>query len=224
MAPHRPAKSDAPESPRQPQGTLVIGILGGVAAGKSAAAELLAGPEGRVINADRIAHEVLASPEVTARIAQYFGSEVLGPDGRPDRAALAALVFDPSRGAEYRRALESWTHPRVRATIAARLREARAAGIPRVVLDVPLLLENDHEHNLVAACDALVFVDASDPVRRHRAEQRGWDATELARREAAQLALEEKRDRADFVLPNDSDLETLRGHVAAILARLSPAT
>ena len=71
-----------------------------------------------------------------------------------------------------RRRLEGWTHPRVRATISPRLREARAAGIPRVVLDVPLLLENDPEHGLVEACDVLVFVDVPLEERRRRAATR----------------------------------------------------
>ena len=216
-----------PPSPNAPRAdrarTLVLGVLGGIASGKSTAAELLAGPDGLVLAADRIAHEVLASDEVTALVREHFGEAVLGPDGRPDRAALAARVFDPAHGEADRRRLEGWTHPRVRATISTRLREARAAGIPRVVLDVPLLLENDPEHGLVEACDVLVFVDVPLEERRRRAATRGWDVDELARREALQLPLAEKRARADHVLQNDGDLAALAARVDALVATLAPS-
>jgi dephospho-CoA kinase len=188
----------------------VVGVLGGIASGKSAVARGLAGPQGWVISADDLAHEVLRSAEVAALVRQRFGSAVLLPDGTPDREALARLAFDPARGPEARAALEGWTHPRVRARILERLREARAAGVPRVALDVPLLLENDARHGLARLCDALVFVDADDGERERRARRaRGWQAGEVARREAAQLPLGEKRARADFILENNGSLEEL---------------
>ena len=196
---------------------MVIGILGGIASGKSLAAKLLVGPSGRVIDADSLAHEVLASDEVTSLVRDHFGSEALGPDGRPDRPALARIVFDDP-GA--RKLLESWTHPRVRAMILARLEEARAEGIAKVALDVPLLLENDEAHHFVGHCDALVFVDCDDAERARRAAQRGWSPDELARREAAQLPLSEKKRRADHVLPNSGSTAELEGAVRDALRRL----
>lgn len=219
----RPSEKRPETSAPSPE-TLVIGLIGGIAAGKSTVARLLAGPKGLVLSADAIAHDVLASPEVSALVAERFGPEALGPDGAPDRAVLAARVFDPEHGEAHRRALEGWTHPRVRATISARMREARAAGVPWVVLDVPLLLENDHEHGWINACDALVFIDVPLAERRRRAATRGWAPDELSRREAAQLALEEKRSRADFVLLNDADLDVLEQRVNALLSKLRSAS
>lgn len=207
--------------PRSVPRTLVLGVLGGIASGKSRVAELLAGEDGLVLDADAIAHEVLGSDEVTALVRARFGDAVLDPRGRPDRAALARLVFDPERGAAARRTLEGWTHPRVRARILADLSEARARGIPRVVLDVPLLLENDADHGLAGVCDVLVFVDAPAALREARAQSsRGWPPGEVARREGTQLPLDEKKERAHYVVPNLGTTQDLERRVAELRGRL----
>lgn len=196
----------------------VWGVLGGIASGKSRVAELLAGPRGVVVDADRLAHEALDEPAVRERIRARFGPDVFRPGGGVDRARLSREVFgDP----EARAALEGWVHPRVRERIASALARARQEGARRVVLDVPLLLENAGQHGLLALCDRLVFVDAPAEVRERRAmAARGWAAGELARREAAQLPLDEKRSRADHVIENDGDLAALAATVSDLLERL----
>ncbi len=199
--------------------SFVLGILGGIASGKSAVGRLLAGRDGVVIDADALAREILESAEVRRAIRARFGPAV-APDGSPiDRARLGALVFaDPSA----RRDLENLTHPRVRARVRALLDEARRTGVPRIVLDVPLLLENDAQHALVRECDVLVFVDADDRAREARARgSRGWAEGEVARREAAQMPLAEKRARADHVLVNRGSLAELERDVAQLLASLT---
>lgn len=200
------------------QAPLVIGVLGGIASGKSEVARLLAGEAGVVLDADRCAHEVLASSEVAELVAEHFGAECLDAQGRPDRRALAEQVFsDPER----RRLLEAWIHPRVRARLGADLERAVAEGRPMVVLDVPLLLENAAETGLVERCHALVFVDAPAEQRVARArERRGWGPGELAAREALQLPLEQKRARANWVLSNAGDLESLRLAASALRQKL----
>jgi dephospho-CoA kinase len=201
--------------------TRVIGVLGGIASGKSAVARLLAGPEGIVLSADELAREALESPAVLERVRQRFGPAAIGPDGRPDRAYLARAVFAPGTGAALRAELESWTHPLVRDRIRARSSQARAAGVPRIVLDVPLLLENDAQHGLARLCDVLVFVDASDDERDRRAQlERGWQSGEVARREAAQFPLHAKKQRAHHVIRNDRSLAELEQAVARLRARL----
>lgn len=209
--PHDPAPGEGP-SPT------VLGVLGGIASGKSAVARLLAGEEGIVVSADELAHGALAHPEVLAAIREAFGEGVLGPDGEVDRPALAREVFsDPER----RALLESWIHPRVRASILTALEEAEARRRPRVVLDIPLLLENDPQHGLVSRCDHLIFVDAPAARRDQRAVLgRGWEPGEVARREALQLPLSEKRRRADAVIVNDGSLEELAASVRQCLADL----
>lgn len=213
-----------PPGPAPSRQSLVLGVLGGISAGKSAVARLLAGPEGRVLDADLLAHEVLTSPEVTALVRERFGEGVLDAAGHPDRERLASRVFASEGGAEARRTLEGWIHPRVRARILRELGEARTAGVPRIVLDVPLLLENEAQHGLVRECDALVFVDADEDVRDRRARgTRGWAAGEVLRREAAQLPLDEKRRRADFVVPNNESPEELEQAVGDVLAKITAA-
>jgi len=202
-----PSATPRPQPPR----TRVLGVLGGIASGKSQVARLLAGPDGVVIDADSIAREVLDSAELQAEVAAAFGGAVLRADGAIDRAALAARVF----GSQADRArLESFTHPRIRARIRAVLEDARARAVPRIALDVPLLLENDAQHHLVPECDWLVFVDSDAAERDARAvAARGWIPGEVARREAAQLPLHEKRARADCVIQNRGDLAQLTREV-----------
>ncbi len=173
-----------------------------------------------MIDADRLAREVLGDPELARDLAQAFGEGVFGPAG-VDREALARAVFDDP---EARDRLEGWIHPRVRARILAALAEAEAQGTERVALDVPLLLENDSRHGLVARCDHLVFVDAPLEERERRAiEHRGWAPGEVARREAAQLPLDQKRARADFVISNTRSPAELDAAVDQILAELGLA-
>jgi dephospho-CoA kinase len=198
-----------------------VGVLGGIASGKSAVARQLAGPDGIVIDADAIAREVLASAEVTALVAKAFGPEVLAKDGSIDRVRLGQRVFASPADRER---LESFTHPRIRARIRAELDAGRAARVRRIVLDVPLLLENDDRHHLVEECDALVFVDAEDGVRDARAvADRGWQPGEVGRRERTQMPLSSKRARADHVIHNTGSLTDLEREVERVRRRLDDA-
>jgi dephospho-CoA kinase len=207
-----------PGPSRAPSPTIVLGVLGGIASGKSAVARMLAGPEGEVIDADELAHRALERPEVLEEVRARFGDEVFDAEGRPDRAAIARIAF---RSADHRRALEGWIHPVVRVRIRELLTAARSRGVPRVVLDVPLLLENEAEHGLASLCDELVFVDSDEAERERRVmRDRGWSPGEMARREASQLPLEEKRERAHHVIENNGDLERLKAAVLSLLERM----
>ena len=211
--------TDAPQSSRP--GPLVLGVLGGIASGKSRVAKLLAGDVGRILDADKLAHEALDSAEIQPQVLAAFGQDLLGAEGKIDRQRLGERIFaDPGA----RKQLEDWIHPVVRARIRAGLDEARSLGLPRIVLDVPLLLENDAEHGLAALCDLLVFIDSPLDEREARArERRGWKAGEVARREATQLPLLKKRARADFVVENYGSLDELAASVAQILEEIDAA-
>lgn len=199
-----------------PRTSVVIGVLGGIASGKSAVARMLAGPEGRVIDADEIAREVLVSPAVRFDLLCAFGGDVFDRQGNPDREAIAKHVFG---SAEKRRKLEAFTHPPIRARIRAALEAARRAGVRRIVLDVPLLLENDASHGLAAECDEIVFVDSDEAERDARAvRSRGWRPGDVARREATQMPLAEKRDRASRIVTNRGTLADLARAVGEIVA------
>jgi dephospho-CoA kinase len=192
----------------------VLGVLGGIASGKSECARLLAGSKGTVISADALVAEAYAEPELQDRIRTHFGAQALDRSGAPNRAFLAELVFsEPMQ----RRLLESWIHPLVRAKIQNELAAAHGEGKRPIVLDVPLLLENDAEHQLVGLCDALVFVDADLEARDRRAvQERGWRSGEVQRRESTQMPLARKRARADYVIENNGSRSELQKSVQAL--------
>lgn len=205
-----PPSTPAPFAPATP---VVIGLMGGVASGKSTIAGLFAARGLRHVDADRHARLVLQRPDVVRAVAVAFGPDALGTDGSVDRKALAARVFADS---EARRRLEAITHPAIRAEILAELAAARAAR-QSVLLDVPLLLEN----GLIEHCDVTVFVAAANAARRARALARGWAEGELERREAAQAPLAVKSARAGHSIRNDGDLADTARQVDALLATLA---
>lgn len=208
--PARPDGSEAAPRPFRPGRALVIGLVGGIAAGKTAVARLFGDHGVLHIDADRLAREVAAEPEVLRAVAAAFGERYVDGD-RLDRAALAALVF---ADAAARQRLEALLHPRIRARIVVALAAARAQGRSALV-DAPLLFET----GLDALCDTVVYVDAPAEVRARRAAERGWDADELARRERSQLPLADKRARAGHTLDNGGDLAATGRAVADLLAR-----
>jgi dephospho-CoA kinase len=192
---------------------LVIGLAGGVGAGKSTVAAILAQLGCVVADADALAREALRQPDIRDEIAGWWGRGVLDAAGEIDRKAVARIVFERP---EERRRLESLVHPWIRrrqqAIFAAAPREARA-----LVIDAPLLFET----GLDRACDAVIFVDAPRAARIARlGATRGWTEAELDRREASQLPLDEKRSRADHVVVNDGDLDGLADRVRRILDEL----
>lgn len=208
--PARPEDSEVAPRPFRPQRPLVIGLVGGIAAGKSAVAGLFAAHGVEHIDADRLAHEVGAEPDVLRAVAATFGERFVAGD-RLDRPALAALVFgDPAA----RQRLEAILHPRIRARIVVALAAARARGHSALV-DAPLLFET----GLDTLCDTVVFVDAPPAVRATRAAARGWSTDELARREQHQLPLAEKRARAAHALDNGGAIAATGRAVAALLQR-----
>jgi len=179
----------------------VIGLLGGVAAGKTTVAEMLARLGAAVVSADRLGHAALARPGVRRRIVARWGKGVLDNSGRVDRRLLAARVFGcPGELA----ALEAITHPAILAGLGRAVGAARRAGAPAIVLDAPLLMET----GLEAVCDVLVFVDCPRAARLARAAaERGWDRAELARREGCQRPLKAKRARAHYIIRNNGRVE-----------------
>lgn len=198
----------------------VIGLVGGIGSGKSALARRLA--ERRhltLIHGDEIGHAALRLQSVKAELASRFGNAIIGKDGEVDRGALAARVFgDTPEHTAARRDLEAVVHPHIRSTISETITKARTShGVDGVLLDAAVLLEAGWED----VCDCVVFVDASDEVRRKRvAETRGWNAAELARRESSQLSLDEKRRRADIVIDNNCDLEPAVRELEKILNQM----
>lgn len=194
-------QADPPRDRPPGQGSqpVVIGLAGGIGAGKTRLAQEFAKLGAAVFDADAAAQAVLDDPAVIRTLTDWFGRELLDVDGRINRAALADLIF---RDEAVRRRVESLVHPRVRQAWRQARARAQAEARSALVLDAPLLFEA----GLDAECHAIVFVDAPQPVRLARvAATRGWDAAELARRQAVQMPEAEKRRRSHVVISNTGD-------------------
>lgn len=187
-----------------------IGLVGGVASGKSTVGEMLAELGAVVLNADRTAHGVLDQPPVVEQLVSRWGTGILGEAGRIDRAAVARLVFGNSPEAEEQRHfLESVVHPLARLAIEDKRDRLALAGQEVFVIDAPLLLEAGWD----TACDTILMVDTPAERRLENAGRRGWPEGELQRREDAQLPLATKRHRADVVIDNGGSLDETRRQV-----------
>jgi dephospho-CoA kinase len=174
-----------------------VGLTGSLGAGKSTVGDLLESWGAERIDADRLAREAVEpGTEALARIAESFGSAVVTADGALDRKALRDIVFSDA-GARAR--LEAIVHPVVDRLRAERMERARGRGAEVALLEIPLLFEKGLEGEF----DVRVTVDAPTATRRERVlAGRGLLADEFAAMEAAQLAPDAKRRRADFVIWN----------------------
>lgn len=185
----------------------VIGLVGGIGAGKSFLAQALAENQHIVmVNGDAAGHEVLKQEPTKARIRDRFGPGVFDAAGEVDRKALARAVFGSGPAESRARAdLEQIVHPAIGRILSAAISAARAdPDVTAIILDAAILLETGWRK----MCDVVVFVDVPEGTRRERvAHNRGWSPAELRAREASQLPIEEKRQAADYVLDNSGDPE-----------------
>ncbi|MBA4192046.1 MAG: dephospho-CoA kinase [Planctomycetaceae bacterium] len=190
----------------------VIGLVGGIGAGKSTAAKCFATRGGFVINADALGHEALQQPDVIRHVVDLWGETVRKPDGTLDRREIGRIVFGyPTE----RNKLEGVVFP----YITARCEEAviQAMGKPDVkfvVVDAAVLFEAGWERNI----DRIVYVDAPREIRLARlATRSGWSNDDLTGREAAQLPAETKMARADEIIVNDAGTIELQAQVDRLL-------
>ena len=182
----------------------IIGLLGGVASGKSLVAEQFRRLGATVLDADRVGHDVLLLPEVRDAIRKHFGDKVFGANGEVERKALGRIVFaPPPAGPRQLAVLEQLTHPEIRRRLRLKVDELARSGVSAAVLDAPVMLKAGWDK----FCDVVIYIDAPDEVRLSRAMSRGWTREELAAREAAQESLDAKRRRADFVVDNSGSEE-----------------
>ncbi|MFC9277525.1 dephospho-CoA kinase [Streptomyces collinus] len=188
---------------------LKVGLTGGIGAGKSEVSRLLVEHGAVLIDADRIAREVVApgTPGLTA-VVDAFGPDVLTSDGSLDRPRLGSIVFaDPQKLAT----LNAIVHP----LVGTRSRELEDAATDDAVVihDVPLLTENA----LAPLYDLVIVVDTSPETQLDRlVRQRGMTEHDARARMAAQATREQRREIADIVIDNDVPLDTLRKRVAEV--------
>ncbi len=192
----------------------VIGVVGGVGAGKSVVAGLLAGLGCDVLDADVLAQAILSSDPVRSALIERWGPEVAAEDGGIDRPAVADRVFaDPAELAW----LEAQVHPPVLRAIRDRIQAALRAGRIGVVLDAPKLFEA----GLDADCDAIICVEAAYETRQARVQtDRSWAKDELDRRENRQMPLDKKRRQSQYVLQNQGDIADLKCRVEALFQQI----
>ncbi len=188
---------------------LLVGLTGGLGAGKSAVARMLGDRGAVVVDADDLARRAL-EPGTPAhdRVIEVFGEDVVSSSGRLDRRALADLVFADE---EKRRALETIVHPEVFRLLDEEVERHRETDHV-VVFDAPLIVETGFD----AACDVVVVVSAPPEVQIARARERGMTEEEARARIMAQASPRRRSARADVVIDNDGGLEALERQVEAL--------
>jgi dephospho-CoA kinase len=195
----------------------LIGLTGGIASGKSVVASRLAEHGAVVVDADRIAREVVEpGTPALARIAEEFGGEVIASDGSLDRAALGEIIFGSP---EKRAALNAITHPAV-GRRSKELFAAAAAADPEaiVVYDVPLLVDAGRTDEF----DLIVVVNASTETRVNRMiELRGMTRDEAMHRINSQATNTERLAIADVVIDSNGTLEQTLAQADALWEKLS---
>ena len=187
----------------------VLGLVGGIGAGKSTVANALVRHGGKVVAGDPLGHEALEQPDILARVTEIWGDRgILTPDGKVDRKKFGRIVF-PSPVERSR--LEHLVHPYIERRIREEIDKAVADPAAKfVVLDAAVMLEAGWD----GVCDKLIYVDAPRPVRLDRVQrQRGWTDHDLANREAVQMPAEKKKERADAVVDNGGPPEATAAQV-----------
>jgi len=193
---------------------LLVGLTGGMGAGKSTVADLLAARGAVIVDADQVARAVVEPGQpALKKLVERFGDGILAPDGRLERGALAKVVFGDD---EARRDLEAITHPAINDEFTRRVVEAPTDAI--VVLDVPLLAESEQARK--RPYQTVIVVEAPRNVRLERLEARGVDRADAEARMAAQAGDEERRKIATHVVDNARDRADLERQIDEVWADL----
>jgi dephospho-CoA kinase len=192
---------------------IVVGLTGGIGAGKSTVSALLAERGAAIVDADRIARDLQApgAPLLDA-MAERFGADIIDDDGALDRAAVAAIVFSDEQALKD---LNDIVHPAMQAEIQSQIDAHR--GTDRiVVLDFPLLGENPRK-----GLAATIVVDVPYDVAVDRAVARGMGEGDVRNRISSQITREQRREVATHVIDNSADLDRLVERVDEVWADLN---
>jgi dephospho-CoA kinase len=195
---------------------MIIGLTGGIASGKSTVSALLVNKGARLVDADVIAREVmLPGHEVLAAAAKQFGKEILFPDGTLNRAKLGEIVFQDPVALQ---TLNNLTHPAIRQEIKDRMYSMEQEESKRlIIVDIPLLFESGLEtlfHEIV-----VVYVPREMQIARLM-ERNRLSLEEAEARLNAQMDIEQKRNKADYIIDNSGDLAYTEQQVAVFWDRL----
>lgn len=176
----------------------IIGITGGISSGKSTVARMIASLGAEIIDADEMCHKLLLKKELKAKIIERFGNTIQDSYGKIDRSRLAKIVFQDNASLD---ALCSILHPIVIEQIKSKIDEIREKGRRNAIVIDAALLE---ESVLSLMCDFIVFVNTSKDRRLNRSQiSRHWAEGELEKRERFQMALEDKKKKAEYIIDNN---------------------
>jgi dephospho-CoA kinase len=196
-----------------PEKKPIIGILGGVGSGKSTVAEEFVKLGCAVIDADKIAHELLDEPVVKNQVVASFGKAILDSAGKINHKKLADIVFADGNKLS---ALDKIIHPLVLKQTEELIEQInRQNQVKAIVLDMPLLVEV----GWAKRCDKLIFVDCKRQIRAERAKKTGiFNENQLKIRENFQISLDKKSSIADNIIDNNSGFSALAEQVTNIFA------
>ena len=194
----------------------IIGILGGVCAGKSTVARQLAELGCGVIDADVIVHQMLDEASVRKKIVESFSQSILDSEGKIDHKKMADIVFT---NPEKLSLLNKIIHPVVLERVRELIKQLKSQNQVRaIVMDMPLLLEVDWAKK----CDKLIFVNCKRQLRVERAQKGGLlSENQLKFRENFQISLDKKEKIADYIIVNNSDILVLTRQVANVFSRIT---
>ncbi len=193
---------------------IVVGLTGGIGAGKSTVSTMLATRGAVIVDADQIARDLQGpgSP-VLDKMAERFGAHIIRDDGSLDRGAVAEIVFNDKAALDD---LNGIVHPAMQAEITAQI-EAHRDTDRVVVLDFPLLAENPRK-----GLAATIVVDIPVDVAVERlVEQRGMDADDARARISSQISRDERLAQATHVLDNSGDRDALEAQVDELWSELT---
>jgi dephospho-CoA kinase len=193
---------------------LLVGLTGGIGAGKSTVADLLARHGAHVVDADAVARSVVdPGTPALAKLVERFGNGILGADGALDRPALGRLAFADEQS---RKDLEAITHPAINEEFLRRIQACPDDAI--VICDVPLLVESPQGRG--RGYKYVIVVEAPLELRLQRLEERGVPRADAEQRMKAQASDEERRKIATHVIDNSGDVAHLERQVDAVWADL----
>jgi dephospho-CoA kinase len=194
--------------------SMVLGITGGIAAGKSTVMAYFSELGAEILDADEVARDVVVPGSLASeQLIKEFGPDIVGEDGRIDRRRLGAIVFDNEQA---RKKLNEITHPQIIKILENRIddfKEKHKNDNSLLAVEIPLLIEC----NLFHLVDKVIVVASEQAAQIHRLKMRGGLSTEeAAQRVAAQMPLSEKEKFGDWVIRTDGTLEETRRQVESI--------
>ncbi len=193
----------------------VIGVVGGIGAGKTTVAGEFGKLGCHVIDGDAIGHEILNDRQVKNKVRKHWGQNVFDEQDRINRGALGRIVFsDPAQMAELNRI----THPHIRWRMREQIRTAeKSPRVPAAVLDAAVLFEAGWDK----MCTHTVFVDADEQTRRRRTEaNKGWSRRRWKNGENLQISLDKKRSMCDYTINSSSDESHLPRQVRDVFKQI----